>query len=66
MGFIKTLFSSKPDKIPSANDPEVEEARRRKRQAAAVARGRQSTIFAGAGGVEDQRLLGKSVLTGPQ
>lgn len=65
MAGITDLFSNSADKVPKPDDPEVEEQRRRRRLASVNAKGRNSTILAGAGGVEDSRLLGRSVLTGP-
>lgn len=65
MSFVADMFSQKPEKVPTPDDPAVEEARRRRRLAAAASRGRQSTIFTGPGGTNDPRLLGRAALTGP-
>lgn len=51
--------------IPSGEDPRVAEAKRLQRLAAARARGRQSNILAGPGGVEDASFLARPTLTGP-
>jgi hypothetical protein len=65
MSFVKDLFSAKPDKPPEIDDPSIDEARRKRRLAASLSKGRSSTIFAGPGGVDDARLLGRASLTGP-
>lgn len=63
MGFISDMFSSKAPDVPGKQDARIEEERRKRRLAANI-RGRQSTIYAGGGGVSDPKLLGRSVLTG--
>ena len=50
MSFVSDMFSQKPEDVPEPKDPAIDEARRRRRLAAATARGRQSTVFAGPGG----------------
>jgi hypothetical protein len=64
MSFLSTIYSNKTKDVPQPSDPDVEEQRRKRRLAQATAKGRQNTIAAGSGGVEDTRVLGKSVLTG--
>lgn len=48
-----------PPPLPTRDDPEVREAERRERLAAARRRGRRATILTGGRGVEGEALVGR-------
>lgn len=60
---MSSLFGGKPN-VPVVEDPEVEEARRRKRLAELRGRGKGSTILTPVGGGTLDPTLGKKTLLG--
>ena len=59
-----SFLAPRPPKPPKRDDPEIEDARRRQRLAAAKAQGRDSTILTGGLGVQGPSNSTGSTLLG--